>query len=167
MKNTLIILVFIAIGALLGINLFPKVVKVGRNIPVIVTKYDTVRTKWVVHDTIEKFTTDTFNLVVHQTIYDTVVINVTDNRPAIWPIMSYRATSRDSAYVRTFDLRTGSGALNQIYTPGPLNVIVADSLPTPNMTFGTYPEFHTRSITKLLWGSIGFGICTVSNWVNK
>lgn len=154
-------------GILLGRNLFPKTVKVGRNIPTIVTKYDTVHTVW--HDTVKvnHYTTDTFNLIVRQTIYDTVVINVTDNRPRLWPLLSYRTINRDSAFVRTFDLSTGYGAASVIYTPGPLNTLVADSFPTPNMTFGTYPEFHTSTLTKLFYGASGFALCSLTNWANR
>jgi len=54
---------------------FPKTVTVGRIIPTIVTKYDTVKTTW--RQVVRQVTTDTFNLIVRETIHDTVVVNVT------------------------------------------------------------------------------------------
>lgn len=173
MKNTWPILLILLIGGVLGRSLFPKKIDTGRHVPQIVTKYDTVKVdvykKWIVHDTVTKFTTDTFNLVVKQTIFDTVVINVgqrDSTRSRLWPIVSFQVNSRDTATVRTFNLRTGIGALSQIYTPGPLNALFADTSATPHMTFGTYPEWRTSTLTKILWGSAGFGLCSVTNWAN-
>lgn len=171
MKNfpTLLLVLILVVGAVLGRSFFPKTVEIGRNIPTIVTKHDTVHTTWTKHDTVkvEHFTTDTFNLIVRQTIYDTVVINVSDNKPDVWPLLSYRTINRDSAYVRTFDLRTGYGAASTIYTPGPLNTLVTGSFPTPNMTFGTYPSNHTSGLTKILYTGLGFGLCSATNWANR
>ena len=165
-SNLLIILILIA-GVILGRVFFPRKVEIGRNIPTIITKFDTVRTTW--HDTVRvnHFTTDTFNLVIHQTIHDTVVINVTDARSNIWPVVSFRVINRDSANVRTFSLRSGNGATSTIYTPGPLNNLLIDSTPTPHMTFGIYPVNHTSTLTKLFYSSLGYGLCSISNLVRR
>lgn len=166
-SSTLLFILILIVGAILGRSLFPKTINTGRVIPQIVTKFDTVRTIW--HDTVKvnHFTTDTFNLIIHQTIHDTVVINVTDNRPNIWPLISYHTVNKDSANVRTFDLRTGRGASSTIYTPGPINTIVTDSFPTPHMTFGTYPTNSVSLIKKLLYGGVGYGLCSISNLVRR
>jgi len=159
--------VLLIVGAILGRNLFPRTIKVGRDVPVIVTKYDTVKTTF--RDTVKltKFTTDTFNLVIHQTIHDTVVINVTDNRPRLWPIISYIAVNKTTANVRTFDLRSGIGATSEIYTPGPLSALVAADSATPHITFGIYPEYHTSTLSKLLYVAGGYGLCTLSNYASS
>lgn len=144
-------------------ELFPKTVTVGRNVPTIVTKHDTVRTRWT--DTLYrvKVTTDTFNLVIHETIHDTVQVYVgadTAARPKLWPLLSYeQRQGHDSATLRTFDLRNGRGAESLIFAPGPVTGIFADTGAVPRINFGAWPTPHTSWLTKLLWGGIGYGIC--------
>ena len=169
LRNNYTLILIALVAAFLGRNLFPKKVNVGRDVPVIHTVYDTVKTSWTKHDTVkvEHFTTDTFNLIVHQTIHDTVVINVTDSRPNIWQVLSYRTINKDSSSVRTFNLRNGNGASSTIYTPGPLNTLVTDSFPTPHMTFGTYQQFHTGILTKLFYGTLGYSLCEIPNLVKR
>lgn len=152
-------LIVLALGLVLGRLLFPKTVTVGREIPTIVTQHDTVRVPWerVVHRT----TTDTFNLVVRETIHDTVVINVHDSTTKLWPIVGFTQLKRDTANVRTFELTSGRGAVLTVYTPGPLTGIYADSTPAPQMNFGTWPVQSTSTFKKLFYGSLGFGVCRV------
>ena len=154
-----------ALALLLAIavrELFPKTVTVGRIIPTIVTQQDTVRTRWT--DTLWKVrvTTDTYNLVVRETVHDTVQVYVgadTLARPKVWPLLSYDQRAKDTAVVRTFDLRNGRGAESVIFTPGPLTGLYADSLAVPRLNFGSWPDQHTSWLTKLLWGGIGYGVC--------
>lgn len=153
------ILITLLLGAILGRVLFPRTILEERKIPVIVTKYDTVKTTWqrVVHHT----TTDTFNLVIRETIHDTVVVNVTDNRPKLWPVIGYTQLKRDTASVRTFELTSGRGAALTVYTPGPLIGLYADSIPAPQMNFGTYPTPHVSTVKKLFYGGLGYLLCKV------
>lgn len=170
LSPSLIIVIFLVVGIILGRSLFPRTIDTSRNIPVIVTKFDTVKVKWTDTVKIDHFTTDTFNLVIHQTIHDTTVINVssdTSSRPKLWPILSFGYLTKDTANVRTFDLRTGRGASSVIYTPGPVDAIVADSFPTPHMTFGTYPTNNVSLVKKLLYGTVGYGLCSISNLVRR
>jgi|SRR6267143_903930 len=161
------LLILLVITSFLFRTLFPKTITVGRNIPVIVTKYDTITTQW--RDTVYKTTTDTFNLVVRQTIHDTIVINVGSDtlaRPRLWPIISYWSQKKDSATIRTFDLRSGHGAESFIYVPGPLLGIIADSTPTPHLQYGEWPQFHTSKLTKIFYTGVGYGICALANRVH-
>lgn len=153
-------LVYIGAAVVLAVGIrecFPKR-EPGRTIPTIVTKFDTVRTppETLV---IRHFTTDTFNLVVRQTIHDTVVINVgRDSTPSdsIWPLLQYAQRSRDTAEVRTFDLQTGRGASSLIYTPGPLTAIEVVSTPTPKLAFGSWPGVRFRD--KVKYGAYGAAV---------
>lgn len=154
-------LIILLLGVIVGRILFPKTVTVGRVIPTIITKYDTVQTRW--RDIVHRTTTDTFNLVVKETIHDTVVINVTENRPALWPVLLYEQSSRDTAMLRTFDLQSGRGASLKIFTPGPITGLYADSIARPSMNFGVWPVAHTSTIKKLFYGSLGYAACKVLN----
>ena len=160
LKNNWIALVLLALGAFVGRSFFPRVEVRGRNIPQIITRYDTVKTKWIVHDTVLKVTTDTFNLIVTQTLYDTVVINVKDTAQRLWPIILFEQR-KDTAWLRTFELSTGRGSILRVHAPGPVSGIYADSVAVPRMNFGTWPIHKTSNFTKLLWSGIGYGACRV------
>lgn len=165
LKGNWAMLLLIVAGVFLGRSLFPKTIHEGRSIRQIVTQYDTVRTKWVVHDTVLKVTTDTFNLIVSQTIYDTVVVNVRDTSTHLWPIIQYEQR-KDTAWLRTFELTSGHGSILRVFAPGPLLGIYADSVATPRMNFGAWPEHHTSTTTKLFWTGVGYSACLAANAVH-
>jgi hypothetical protein len=155
-------LIVLLLGAILGRVLFPRTETQERRIPVIVTKFDTVRTTWRIVQPAH-VTTDTFNLVIKETIHDTVVINVTEHRPALWPVILYEQTSRDTATLRTFDLQSGRGAALKVFTPGPITGLYADSIARPSMNFGTWPSHRISLVNKLIYGSLGYATCKVLN----
>lgn len=150
-------LILLLLGIILGRMLFPKTVTVGRIIPTIITKRDTVKVPW--KQTIYHTTTDTFNLIVHETIHDTVVVNVTTNKPILWPVIGYTQLKSDTASVRTFELASGRGAVLTVYTPGPLIGLYADSTSAPQMSFGVYPTNHVSTVKKLFYGGLGILLC--------
>lgn len=166
MNNNLVILLVLALGFFGGRMVCPRT-EPSRVIPRIVTQYDTVHTLqrdtiWRTR-TVRHYTTDTFNLVIRETIYDTVVVSPSSR---LWPIVSYTMRHRDTARVRTYDPITGHGAAVEVWTPGPLHEIQADTTPTPRMTFGTYPNTKTSGGTKLLYLLGGYALCSAATWAN-
>lgn len=165
-KNTLVVLALFILGVFAGRSACPRIVERGRVIPQIITKYDTVRTKWVVHDTVLKVTTDTFNLVETQTLYDTVVINVKDTSTNLWPIVLYEQRA-DTAWLRTFELSTGRGTILRVHAPGPVLGIYADSVARPRLSYGEWPRNETSLFKKILYIGSGYAACTLSSYVSR
>lgn len=171
-KNALLILALFILGAVAGRSACPKIVERGRVIPQIITVHDTTKVPFKV--IVDRVTTDTYNLVIHQTIHDTVVIHVPglerDSVPVsrIWPVLAYRTLNRqkDTAELRTFDLRTGRGASSIIYAPGPLISIIADSSPTPRLGYGEWPKAKTSTVKTIFHFGLGYAACTLSNYVS-
>lgn len=162
-----------AIVLIVGVReLFPKRERVQIEIPVptIVAVHDTV------HDTLEikqpaVVTTDTLQLLVQQTVYDTVIIlsMVTDS---VWPILSaqFGQNRGDTSKVVTFNLLTGQPALSRIWTPGPVRSIWASSNGYPRIDFYEPPVIPAGSSfwrdVKIFGG--GFASCTITDWaLNK
>lgn len=146
-------------------------------VPQIVTRYDTVSSlpKWY-QDSVDywkkrKHTTDTVNVVVSQTVYDTAYINVGhDSMPAqpLWPLVRYDGTSKfgDTATVTTFDLRSGHLGISRIYQAGILTKIeVQENNPTPKLTFEPFPKTKAGSslLSKIGFGLVGYGACSIVN----
>lgn len=167
-KNIAAVIGLIVLTVVLTREFLPRTVKGPPPIPTIVTVHDTV------HDTLEvqtpaEATTDTVQLVIRETIHDTTYINVGPDpatRTAIWPAISLEVGPKvgDTTTVNTFELRSGRGATARVYTPGPLLGMWADSSATPRLTFGPPPAPPSVSFwTKLKWGGIGYGACTVVN----
>ena len=162
-------IVVVAIGIR---ELFPKKGEV-RTIPRIVTVHDTVHTRPQPLKIIEH-TTDTFNLVIKQTIHDTVVIHVGDTTgnhgaglvDSIWPLLQYRQRTRDTAEVRTFSLRTGWAGVSTVYTPGPLTALDIDSTPTPRMSFGVWSVGPTF-FQKVKYVAYGVAACRVADLLKR
>lgn len=163
-------IVAIAIVAFGIRELFPKKGET-RTIPRIVTVHDTVHTR-PQPLRIESHTTDTFNLVIRQTIHDTVVIHVGNSadsgyaRDPIWPLLQFHQRSRDTAEVRTFSLRTGWAGVSTIYTPGPLTSLDIDSTPTPKMSFGAWSVGPTF-FQKVKYVSYGVAACKVADFLKR
>lgn len=141
------------------------------NIPIIVTKTDTVHSvpSWL-DDSIKvwkkiKYITDTFNLTKIVTVVDTQLIPVNappELRPKLNPLLSYH--SRDNnATVRTYSLQTGSEAISSIYNPGYVTDIEVDSNLVPRMNFKPFPVYHPSLWTKLEFFGLGFGSCSIAN----
>lgn len=155
---------------------FPKVVE-KQAVPVIRTVYDTVPTlpEWYA-DSLplwkkRKHTTDTLEVVIRETVVDTQYIPVNappDERPNLWPVLSYRGGSRfgDTAVVSSFDVRTGRLGVSTVFIPGILTSIEADSNASPKFTFAPFPELKKPSLFyKLKMVAIGFGACSAINMV--
>lgn len=159
-------------GALLVLGFLAGAAIVRRSkppipIPTIVTVYDTVP------DTLELpprriVTTDTVQLVIRETVYETTYVNVgcvPEERTPIWPVLSVQAGRfrGDTTVATTFSLRTGQGAVSRIWTPGPIRSVWVDSSATPRFEFGEFPAPHrTSTLTKVLWASVGFGACRLT-----
>lgn len=171
MKGAIVIAALAAVlGGALTRECFPKREEVLKPVPTIVTVYDTVR------DTVRLrgprvVTTDTVQIVIRQTVHDTVQINVgcdTLERPPLWPVLNAQiGKSRgDTSRVTTFSLRSGRPTVSRIWTPGPLRSLWADTTGTPRMDFYDPPKPPGVSLwTKVKWTVIGYGSCTLVNSV--
>lgn len=165
------VLVAVGLAMVVGHELFPRVEETIKPIPHIVTEYDTVHTIVTVAGP-KVVTTDTVNIIQKVTLHDTVQVYLgadTTKRQNIWPVLSVTiGKSRgDTSHTTTFSLRSGKTVESELFTPGPLKSLWADSTGTPRMDFyDPPPPFHTSSLTKGLWAVIGFGACWASERVH-
>lgn len=131
-------------------------------VPYIVTVHDTI------HDTLrikgpKVVTTDTVQLVIQQTIHDTIVMP-TGSWLIAWAEIG--AKRGDTSVVGTTDGRRA--AVSRIWTPGPLKSIWADTSATPRMDFYAPQAAPKTSLwAKLKWSAVGYGVCTIANGVKS
>lgn len=151
MKSELLLITVVGVTAsLLTREFFPRRVVDKVQIPVIVPKYDTVKTlpDWF-EDSLKiwkrrKHTTDTIPILVERTIVDTQwfpVNNPPEDRPNLWPVLQYRGSDHfgDTAVVSSYSVRTGQLALSKVYIPGVLVAMEADTVGTPKLTYNPFP----------------------------
>lgn len=147
------------------------------SVPHIVTKHDTVKVlpEWFA-DSLKTWksrsaSTDTFTLVVTNTVVDTEFVPVNapaSERPNLWPLLSYHGGTAfgDTALVSTFSVRNGSLAVSKVFSTGILTGIEADSSNVPRLTFAPFPEEKKPSFFyKLKMIGIGYGVCSIVNTV--
>jgi hypothetical protein len=168
-----------AFAFFIGTQCFHKTKTVEKIIPQIVTQYDTVekRPEWLA-DSIKKwkkvkFLSDTHTIVIHQTIVDTQYVPVDappDQRPNIWPVLTYHGDGvfGDTAFIRTFSVRTGKEAVSKVFIGGYLTDIDVEDAnnPTPKLNYKPFPPAERHNwlypIKKVILGvGIGFGTCTI------
>ena len=177
MKTLWLVILTIVITIVLYREFVPPKVIVESGVPYIVTKHDTVHTlpDWY-KDSVRIWkqratTTDTFNLVITNTIIDTEYVPVNappEHRPNLWPLLEYHGpvARGDTAVVSTFSVRNGNLAVSKVYSPGILTGIEADSNTVPRLTFAPYPEPKGPSLFyKLKMMGIGYGVCSIVNSV--
>jgi hypothetical protein len=175
-KQLLPILGVAVLAGFLTREFFPKHVREEVPVPHIVVVKDTV------HDTLrlervtqgpKVVTTDTVQLIIRQTLHDTITIRLgptPEERTNVWPILALEVGRKrgDTTTVTTFSLRTAQGSIAKAWTPGPLKGIWADSTPTPRLDFWPPPEPYRVSLwTKVKWSAFGFGACTVTNGITN
>lgn len=140
-------------------------------VPVIITKYDTVKTVQLdtIFRTVKVHTTDTVNLVISQTIVDTAYVDVISppaERPALWPVLRYQGTAKwgDTATVATMSIQTGKLGISRIFQAGILTAIDVDSgNATPKFTYEPFPSAPGISLfERLKHVGIGAGIASVA-----
>lgn len=178
MKRDLLLVALVAgLTALVVRTWWPKTIHNVSLVPTIVTQHDTVKVvpKWF-QDSVKiwskrRHTTDTLTLTTNVTVIDTLVVVVPVNqppeqRPNLWPIISYHGGSQfgDTAVVTTFSLRQGQLGISRTFIPGILTALEQDSLPNPRFTFAPFPKpkgpglWHTLKVATL-----GYGACSLVN----
>ena len=179
--NTKDLMTVVVIGGaafFIGSQCFGKTKTIERIVPNIVTRYDTVKTtpKWLL-DSLKKLqkraaTRDTTEIIVENTLIDTVFVPVpadTAARPPIWPLIGYAGSVRfgDTALVTTFSLRSGEGSVSKVYIPGILTGIEMDSTPIPKLIYAPFPKPKGPSflytVKTIGYGTlIGLGACVLT-----
>jgi len=173
-KNALLIVVLTVILTILVIKTwFSGDSNQTPTIPTIVTLFDTVETvpKWL-NDSIKKWkkivhTTDTVNLVIQNTLIDTVFVPVNapaEERPNLWPLLEYHggASFGDTAIVTTFSVQTGQGAVSRIFIPGILTDVTTGASNVPQLRFEPFPKRKGATVfQQLKLFGLGFGSCSL------
>lgn len=152
------------LGGIVVRECFPRREQVIKPVPQIVTVHDTVKVPVQIKGP-RVVTTDTVQLIIRETIHDTVQLNVNADsaqRPALWPVLNAQiGKSRgDTSQVITFSLRSGQTAVSKLWTPAPLRGIYADTTPTPRLDF--FEPLQPRAVsllTKIKWSSVGYAAC--------
>lgn len=167
----LAVLALVVIGAVLGHLLFPSHLPAPP--PLITRIVDTVP------DTIRLAPppaprAGSPNLVIRETHHDLVtiaapgpgirplVLVVPDTtRPRLYPLLSLLVGRGvgDTTRVTTFGLQRGDGVTSQIYTPGPLKAVWADSSGTPRFDWypAPAPGCELGCKLKLVGAGVGLG----------
>ncbi len=167
-KLNLFVLIVLMAGAAIAVReLFPKTNTITNVVPQIVTQYDTVEV-YISPDTIEVVTTDTVNIILRETFFDTTLINVAcdpEERPEIYPVLTLRMGENfgDTSIVETFSLRTGKPTRSILYTPGFLTSLDITNEPTPRMNFTAFPKPRVSLWNKLKYSLIGFAGCEATH----
>ncbi len=167
-KGAALLLALLSASFLVGKFIFPR--REIRQIPQIVTEWDTVTvldTAWV---TDIREVRDTVTLVRRVTVRDTVetVVTVTDTIIAFPPVWGMRAVNvplewGDTMKVLGFELRgegdrvTSRDWQADIFVAGPLESLLVDSLP-PKVTFHPMPDPPCTFWCKRKHEAIGAGI---------
>lgn len=161
MSNTIKRLLFDAVATLVLVfiirELFPKKETLVERIPQITTVHDTV------HDTLKivvpkkVVTSDTVNVVIRETIHDTVFIT-SDTSADVWPILNFYRTSKsgDTTTVSTFSLKHGNGANVDLYTKRlMITGMWAGPDASPRVELTPWPICDVTLLQKLKWSGIG------------
>lgn len=177
MKTLWLVILTIIITIVLYREFVPPEKVYLSSVPYIVTKHDTTETlpSWYA-DSVKIWksrpaSTDTFTLVVTNTVVDTEFIPVNapaTERPNLWPVLQYHggAAFGDTAVVSTYSVRNGHLAISKVYSPGILTGIEADSSNVPRLTYAPFPEPKKPSfLYKLKMIGIGYGACSIVNTV--
>lgn len=104
-----------------------------------------------------KTTSDTFQLIQRITIAPSPIDTQT-----IWPIVVLNSSSPSQLSVITQHGPTI--AQTTLFAPGPVTGVYADSNATPRIQFGTWPQYHQSTLSKVLEVSAGFAACKISEW---
>lgn len=151
-------------------SFLPRTVQSPPPAPLIVTVHDTL------HDTLRISVPKPVpgpTLTIRVTVHDTTYLNIgaePAERTNIWPVLTVDVGRKvgDTTTINTFSLRSGAGGTAKVYTAGPLLGVWADSTATPRYLFGPPPAPRRVSLwTKLEWGGIGYGSCTVVSGLAK
>lgn len=171
MNSSLVLTIVTSVAVFFATReLFPRSVVNKVEIPVIVPQYDTVEAlpRWF-DDSVKqwkkrKHTTDTVPILVERVVVDTQYFPVNappENRPNLWPVLSYHGSDRlgDTAVVSSYSTRTGQLSLSKVYIPGVLVALDADSVGTPKLTYNPFPSCPDPSfLYKVKMMGIGGGV---------